>query len=71
VNTIEDIERAIDGLPAADVTRLAAWLLKRDHEAWDRQMQEDDAAGRLDFLFVEAEAESKAGTLRDWPPAVK
>jgi len=71
MNTVEDIERAIEGLPPAEATRLAAWLLKRANAEWDRQMQKDGAAGRLDFLFVEADAEREAGTLRDWPPAAK
>ncbi len=68
MSTVEEIERAIERLPSQDVTRLAGWLLKRDNEAWDRQMNEDAAAGKLEFLFDEAETERKAGTLRDWPP---
>jgi hypothetical protein len=31
-------------------------------------MDEDAAAGRLDFLFEEVQAECKSGKLRDWPP---
>jgi hypothetical protein len=30
-------------------------------------MDEDSAAGRLDFLFEEAETESAQGLLRRWP----
>ena len=68
MSTVEEIERAIEQLPPQDVTRLAGWLLKRDNDAWDKQMAEDSAAGRLDYLFDEAQAERSAGTLRDWPP---
>ena len=31
------------------------------------QMDEDAAAGKLDFLFDEADRERKAAKLRDWP----
>lgn len=68
MSTVEEIERAIEQLPPQDVTKLTAWLLKRDNEEWDRQRNKDAAAGRLNFLFEEAEAERKAGELRDWPP---
>jgi hypothetical protein len=31
------------------------------------QIEEDAAAGKLDFLFEEAEQARLIGTLRDWP----
>ena len=68
MTTVEEIERAIENLQSEDVAKLKVWLWKRDHDQWDRQMQEDEAAGRLDFLFEEVDAERKAGKLRDWPP---
>ena len=71
MSTVEEIERAIEQLPPADLTALAAWLLKRDNDEWDRRMDEDSATGRLDFLFKEAAVESKAGELRDWPTSQK
>lgn len=71
MSTVEEIERAIEQLPARDVTRLAGWLLQRDNEEWDRQMNADAEAGRLDFLFKEAAVERAAGQLRDWPPGQK
>ena len=68
MSTIEEIERAIERLPPGEVARLTDWLLQRRHEEWDHQMEQDAAAGRLELLFEEAEAERKAGKLRDWPP---
>jgi hypothetical protein len=32
-------------------------------------MDQNAAAGRLDFLFEEADAERTTGQLHDWPPA--
>ena len=35
---------------------------------WHDQIQRDSLAGKLDFLFDEAERQSAQGTLREWPP---
>ena len=67
MSTVLEIERAIAKLPEPDLTRLARWILERDNENWDRQMDEDAAAGKLDSLVKEAKAARKNGTLRDWP----
>ena len=68
MSMVEKIEQDIEGLPGKDFDRLAAWVDRRRNEKWDRQMDEDAAAGRLDFLFEEVQAECKSGKLRDWPP---
>jgi uncharacterized protein YicC (UPF0701 family) len=67
MTTIEEIERAIEQLPAEEFARLKAWIALRENQQWDRRLDEDAAAGKLDFLFNEAEQERE--TLRDWPPA--
>jgi len=67
MSTVLEIERAIKKLPAPDLTRLAQWILERDNEQWDRQMDKDATAGKLDFLVKEANAARKSGTLRKWP----
>ena len=46
MTTVEEIEQAAE--------RLAAWGSARYHELWSRQMDNDAAAGKLDFLFEEA-----------------
>jgi len=68
MNVVEKIEQEIEGLSGDDFDSLAVWVDRRRNEKWDRQMDEDAAAGRLDFLFEEAEADRKSGKLRDWPP---
>ncbi len=65
--TVEEIEQAIERLAPTDFSRLATWVAARDQEGWTQQMNRDAAAGKLDFLFAEAEAERRAGTLCDWP----
>ena len=67
MHSVEEIERAVEQLTPPDLARLTAWIEARLHAQWTRQMNEDAAAGKLDFLFQEAESERKAGELRDWP----
>ena len=67
MQTIEEIESAIERLPANDLVRLKAWISQRDNEEWDRQIVADSKEGRLDFLFAEARDERLRGDLRDWP----
>ena len=69
MSTVEEIERAAEQLAPADFDRLVSWINRRHHERWTRQMDKDAAAGKLDSLFEDAEAERQFGQLRDWPPA--
>jgi hypothetical protein len=68
MNSVEEIEHAIEQLPPKELARLTAWLVQRENDSWDRQMDSDSAEGRLDFLFEEADREREKGKLRDWPP---
>ena len=44
---------------------LRQWFLERDWEKWDRQIEEDAAVGKLDFLVKEARDARKGGQLED------
>jgi hypothetical protein len=68
MNRLEEIEAAITSLPPEDYRRLVDWLLASEQARWDEQLDQDSAAGKLDFLFQEAESESAEGLVRDWPP---
>lgn len=67
MSTVKEIEEAIAQLPKDEFWELTDRLVARRNAEWDREIEEDAAAGRLDFLFEEAEAERKAGLLREWP----
>jgi hypothetical protein len=69
MNRVEEIEAAIERLQPEEFNRIARWVQERDQALWDRQMDVDSQSSRLDFLFDEADAESKQGHLRDWPSA--
>ena len=63
--TLEALKEAIKELPADEKTRLAEWFLHQDAEAWDRQIEEDAASGRLDALADEALKDLREGRCTD------
>ena len=67
MDRVEEIEAAINNLPAEEFRRIARWFSERDQSLWDRQLDDDSLTGRVDFLFEEAQTEGKEGSLRDCP----
>jgi hypothetical protein len=61
---IKEIEAAIAQLPANDVVELLSWLEEYHAQLWDRQIEEDLEAGRLDAVLAEVDAEYEAGQAR-------
>ena len=59
--SIGEIETAIKLLPAAEVSALMSWLEKYHSRLWDRQIEDDLEAGKLDELLSEVEQEYEAG----------
>lgn len=62
MSAVQEIECAIEKLPREELFPLTDWLSSRFSDAWDRQIEEDIVAGRLDDLGSEAVAEHRAGT---------
>ena len=69
MDRVEEIEAAITSLRPEEYRQLIDWIREREQTRWDEQMDRDSVAGKLDFLFREAEDESEQGLVRDWPPA--
>ncbi len=61
---IENIEQEIQRLPLKDLARFREWFLNYDNEAWDRQLEDDAANGKLETLAKEAEQEYRRGQFR-------
>jgi hypothetical protein len=57
--TVEEIQKAVAELKPDELARFRQWFLEWEAEAWDREIQEDVAAGRLDFLADEALQKSR------------
>jgi hypothetical protein len=64
MSTVQEIERAVTDLSPEELSRFRAWFAEFDAQAWDRQIAEDVAAGRLDALAEEALADLRAGRTR-------
>jgi hypothetical protein len=64
MSDVEQIERQIQSLDDQAFARLRQWFIEYDHARWDRQIEADSAAGKLDFLAEEALAEHRAGKTR-------
>ncbi len=69
MSRVDEIEDAIDRLPPEEFRRLAQWFREREQKRWNEELDRDCSAGRLGFLFDEAEKEREEGLLREWPPA--
>jgi len=67
MSTVENIERAAEKLPPEDFARLAAWVRQRQSEGWDRQIEADIQAGKLDKQGQQAVAEHRRGETRPFP----
>lgn len=65
--SLAEIKNAVSALSPKELAELAAFISKQDNAAWDKQIEEDAATGKLDALFKESERERSAGELRDWP----
>ena len=65
MSNIAEIERAVERLAPAELTAFRAWFVADDAHAWDREMQDDEDAGRLDALAAEALEDLRAGRCTD------
>jgi hypothetical protein len=54
--------------PPEECRRIVQWFRVREQRRWDEQMDTDSLAGKLAFLFDEAESELARGLLRERPP---
>jgi hypothetical protein len=61
---VQAIEEEIKSLSASELAELRDWLLEHDWAEWDRQIERDSAAGKLDWLAEEALANHAAGKTR-------
>ncbi len=61
MGSVQEIEEAILRVSTADLARFREWFAKFDAEAWDRQIERDIAAGRLDALADEALEDLRSG----------
>jgi hypothetical protein len=61
MSKIDELKADIDRLPSEELAELFRWLSEKEWESWDREIEADSQAGRLDFLVREAGQELQAG----------
>ena len=61
MSTVEDIERAVRQLEPKDLATFRDWFGQFDAKVWDRQIEEDVTAGRLDALADQALRDHQEG----------
>jgi len=66
VSAAEIIDQ-VQKLPPEEVFEIAQWLRAYEAELWDRQIENDIRAGKLDKLGKDALAELRAGKTRPFP----
>jgi hypothetical protein len=59
--TLSELERAVISLPPDELAKFRAWFVEFDADCWDRQIEEDVRAGRLDAMADEALADLREG----------
>lgn len=51
---VEKIEQQVQALSPEELAKFRAWFLEFDWAAWDRQVEQDGRAGKLDALAKQA-----------------
>ena len=65
MSKIDQLKAEIEKLPTQEFGELYRWLSKKDWARWDKEIEADSQAGRLDFLVREAREQQAKGTLKD------
>jgi hypothetical protein len=58
---VEQLEREVEKLTTQELAAFREWFIEHDWQVWDRQLERDVAAGKLDALAEEALAEFRRG----------
>jgi hypothetical protein len=61
MSDVENLERQVKDLSPEELAAFRKWFLAYDWEVWDRQLEQDVAAGKLDALAEKALRDHSAG----------
>lgn len=64
MSKIDKLKAEIEALPSEQLAEIFRWLSEKDWERWDKQIEADSQAGKLDFLTDEARQEKDKGNLK-------
>ena len=64
MGAVEKLELLVKSLSPEELARFREWFAEFDAQLWDRQIEADAAAGKLDRLIDESMADYRAGKTR-------
>ncbi len=62
---VEALEREVETLSREELSAFREWFIEYDWQAWDRELEQDVASGKLDKLAAEALEEFKRGKTKE------
>jgi hypothetical protein len=66
--SLAEIEKAVDELPPKELTKLAAYIARRDKPGWDKELEEDFApGGKHEKALERIDAEIESGNFTPLP----
>jgi hypothetical protein len=65
MQSLNDIEKSIANLPPERLAEFRAWFETFEAEQWDKQLEKDIQAGKLDRLAKQALAEFEQGRCKE------
>ena len=65
MSKVDELKAEIEALPEEEFTELVRWLSEKDWERWDKEIEADSEARKLDFLVREALDAKAKGNLKD------
>jgi len=65
MSTLQEAKQVVTQLTPAELAAFRTWFAEFDAEKWDRQLEEDVAAGKLDHLGEKALKHLRKGDCTD------
>ncbi len=65
MSKVDELKTKIEKLPREEFSELARWLSEKGWERWDKEIEADSEASKLDFLVREAFDAKVTGILKD------
>jgi hypothetical protein len=65
MSKIDELKAEIESLPSEEFAEIFRWLTEKDWERWDKEIEADSQAGKLDFLVREGHEAKAKGTFKD------
>ncbi|MFH1435680.1 MAG: hypothetical protein ABIJ56_08195 [Pseudomonadota bacterium] len=63
--TVKSIKKAVSELTEEELAEFREWFEQYDAAAWDRKLEEDVKAGKLDRIAEKALSDHKAGKSKE------